>query len=202
MQRLWYVAYGSNLSLARFRCYLAGGRPEGGTRDYPGSRDPVGPAASVSLILPGGIFFAGRSSVWGGGMAVLDAQVPGQVAARAYLLSAEQFVDVLAQEMRRSPGAAVDVALVPEQGRHTLGPGAYETLVCVGTRDGLPLVTFTCDPDHHRELASPTAPYLRTIAGGLRESHGWSPQRIGTYLAAAPGAHGSWSADDIARLAG
>ena len=32
MERLWYVAYGSNLLLDRFRCYLAGGRAVGGNR--------------------------------------------------------------------------------------------------------------------------------------------------------------------------
>ena len=29
MQRLWYVAYGTNLSRDRFHVYLQGGRPAG-----------------------------------------------------------------------------------------------------------------------------------------------------------------------------
>ncbi len=40
MQQVWYVAYGSNLSLERFTAYLQGGRPAGGARKYPGCRDP------------------------------------------------------------------------------------------------------------------------------------------------------------------
>ena len=100
MQRLWYVAYGSNLSLDRFRVYLRGGRPVGGAREYPGCRDPLGPDRDVPLMLPGGLRFVGVSSVWGGGMAVYDAGAVGQIAARAYLISAEQFLDILAQEMR------------------------------------------------------------------------------------------------------
>ena len=38
---------------------------------------------------------------------------------------------------------------------------------------------------------------------GLRraEAHGWAPDRIGTYLAAAPGVRGSWTAADVAALA-
>jgi hypothetical protein len=202
VRRLWYVAYGSNLSLARFRCYLGGGRPRGSARSLPGSRDPIGPVATVSLTIVGGIYFAGRSSVWGGGMALFDPGVPSRVAARAYLLSAEQFLDVLAQEVRRSPGASIDPALIPRRGQRTVGPGVYETLVSLGERDGFPLVTFTCDPHDHRDLAAPSAAYLHTIAGGLRESHGWSSQQIAAYLAAAPGARGTWSQEDIEHLVG
>ena len=59
MSRVWYVAYGSNLGTARFRCYLAGGRPEGGSRTYDGCRDPSEPADAFSLELPGTLVFAG-----------------------------------------------------------------------------------------------------------------------------------------------
>src|SRR5687767_10016142 len=120
MQRLWYVAYGSNLSLDRFRVYLQGGRLLSGTRDYPGCRDPLEPQQDVSLMIPGGLRFVGVSSVWGGGMAVYDARAAGEVAARAYLITAEQFVDVLAQEMRLEPGLDVNLSLVRETGWHSL----------------------------------------------------------------------------------
>ncbi len=201
MQQLWYVAYGSNLSLERFRCYVLGGRPPGGSRRYPGCRDPREPQAVVSLTIPGGIYFAGRSSVWGGGMALYDSRVAGRVAARGYLLSADQFVDVLAQEMRQTPGVDLDLSPVHDSGEHTFGQGRYETLVRVGSRDGLPMVTFTCSRDAARDLAAPTAAYLSTMVAGLREAHGWSVTRIADYLAAVPGADGVWTADQIGELA-
>ena len=69
MERVWYVAYGSNLSLTRFRCYLAGGRPAGGMRDYVGCRDKRDPERIVSVDVPGGLVFAGESKTWSGGMA-------------------------------------------------------------------------------------------------------------------------------------
>ncbi len=78
--RVWYVTYGSNLSEARFRCYLGGGRPVGGTRLYTGCRDPRSPRRRVSLEVPGGLYFAGESSVWSGGRAYFDpgyADAPG-----------------------------------------------------------------------------------------------------------------------------
>ena len=64
------------------------------------------------MLISGGLYFAGRSSGWRAGMAFYDPEAPGEVAARAYLITAEQFVDVLAQETRRSPGMTLDLAPV------------------------------------------------------------------------------------------
>ena len=56
----------------------------------------------------------------------------GAVAARAYLITAEQFVDVLAQETRRSPGMTLDLAPVFRGERYSNGVGGYSVLVRVG----------------------------------------------------------------------
>jgi hypothetical protein len=201
MQHLWYVAYGSNLSRGRFRVYLHGGTPVGSTRAYPGARDADDPLEDVSLLVPGGLRFVGVSSVWGGGMAIYDARAPGEVAVRAYLVTAEQFVDVLAQEMRQEPNLDVDLAPVRETGWHSLGPGRYQTLAQLGERDGRPMLTFTSADVAQHPLSAPSEGYLRTMAVGLRESHGWTPERIGRYLARFPGAAGAWSPASIEALA-
>ena len=62
----------------------------------------------------------------------------GRVAARAYLISAEQFVDILAQEMRLEPDLDADLTAVRETGWHSLGPGRYQTLAHLGDRDDRP----------------------------------------------------------------
>ena len=197
MDRVWYVAYGSNLGEDRFRCYLVGGRPDGGTRTYEGCRDPSDPAGCFSLEVSGALVFAGESGVWGGGMAFFDPDGPGSVACRAYLVTPEQFADVAAQEMRLEPGGEFAQALasvLPDLGElHRMGPGRYETVVRVDTRDGIPLLTVTNHDIQGLALAAPSAPYLRSIATGLREAHGWDDARIASYLAAAPGARESWT---------
>ena len=197
MDQVWYVAYGSNLGTDRFRCYLVGGRPDGGTRTYAGCRDTSDPTGTFSLEVPGALVFAGDSGVWGGGMAFFDPEGTGSVACRAYLVTAEQFADVAAQEMRLEPGgefAQALAAVLPELGElHTVGPGRYETVVRVDTRDGVPLLTVTNHDIHGLALAAPSGPYLRSIATGLREAHGWNDAQIASYLASAPGAHGSWT---------
>lgn len=197
MDQVWYVAYGSNLGADRFRCYLVGGRPDGGVRTYAGCRDPSGPTGTFSLELPGALLFADESGVWGGGMAFFDPEGTGSVACRAHLLTTEQFADVVAQEMRLEPGGEFAQALatvLPEvRELHRMGPGRYETVVRLDTRDGVPLFTVTNGDIRGLVLAPPSPPYLRSIAVGLREAHGWDDARIASYLAAAPGARESWT---------
>ncbi|MDG9673260.1 histone deacetylase [Micromonospora sp. DH14] len=206
---IWYVSYGSNMHAARLGWYIGGGCPPGGKRTYPGCRDRRPPSRSAAVSLPGGIYFAGESGAWTGGMAFYDPHLPGQAAARAYLVTLEQFTDIAAQEMYRPPGdstdlipatgAAIDAAVA--NGRATLGPGRYETLVCPGRRDGVPLLTFTAPEGASAARCRPPAPiYLGMIAKGLRESHGWPAERIVTYLSARPGVAGTWPPDGVAAL--
>jgi hypothetical protein len=201
VKRLWYVAYGTNLSRARFLVYLQGGRPIEGARHHPGSRNPLAPERDAALMIPGGLRFVGKSSIWGGGMAIYDAEARDEVAARAYLITAEQFVDILAQEMRLEPGLDVDLAPVRETGWHSFGPGRYQTLGQLGVRDGLPMLTFTSADVANHPVHAPSEGYLRTMATGLRESHGWTSARIGAYLSRFPGAAGTWSRRSIEALA-
>jgi len=185
--QVWYVAYGSNLSVDRFRFYLRGGRPPGGLRTYPGCRDRTEPARTVALVVRGSLSFTGASRAWGGGTAVFDPDGDGRVAAVAYLLNAGQLADVLAQEMRRDPGEDLDLHLLRRDGRHRYGPGRYETIVHLGVRGGIPMVTLTSEPFDDAPLAVPTDAYLDTMAAGLRETHGWGPDEVRAYLAAIPG---------------
>ena len=127
--------------------------------------------------MPGRLFFAGDSPTWGGGIAFYDPDAAGTVYARAYRITAEQFSDLAAQEMRRDPGVELDLSQVLAQRRHAYGPGRYETLYLVGELDDLPVLTFTA-PEGHGLRPNPPAPaYLATIRRGLRECHGLSRGR-------------------------
>jgi hypothetical protein len=200
---VWYVAYGSNLCASRFSYYLRGGTPPGAHRCYIGARDGSAPRAVESLWLPGGIFFTGVSVTWTGGVALYDPSLSGRTAAQAYLVSLEQFGDVLTQETYRPEGSQweVDVGELTARGRLTVGPGRYETLHHLGERHGYPMVTFTAPfTAAQAELAAPAAGYLTVIGSGLVQAHGLTPVQAGAYLAAAPGAAGVWGADEVARL--
>jgi hypothetical protein len=186
---VWYVAYASNLSAERLRCYLAGGRPPGSRRLYQGGRDPTPPTAATRVDLPGALVFAGRSRVWGGGMAFHELGGAGEVVARAYRLTFGQVSDLVAQESRHPVGRDLD-QIDPEGGWRTPSE-VYETLVHVGDRDGLPMLTLTT----RRPLqeSAPSEAYLRTILRGLREVTGWPPERRAAYLAPARGVFPTWT---------
>jgi len=143
--------------------------------------------------------------MWGGGMAFYDPDAHGRVACRAYLVTVEQFADVVAQEMRRPPGGEFTMAVVSAlpgvETVQVMGAGCYETIARLGERDGAPLLTVTAPDVRGLELAAPSETYLRWVIDGLEEAHGWAPERIAAYLAAAPGARGIWTPHDVAALA-
>ncbi|WBP92062.1 histone deacetylase [Kitasatospora cathayae] len=182
----------------RLKYYIAGGRPPGGARTYPGCRDRRLPEQQAPVLLPGLLYFAGQSLVWTGGMGFYDPAQASEMPARAYLVTEQQFSDIAAQEMHREPGADLDLTQALAAGRDQLGPGRYETLVCPGGIEGIPVFTFTA-PWHlaDAELSAPSVAYLANFATGLAEAHGWSLERSAHYLATRPGAAGHWTTQAV-----
>ncbi|MEM7287552.1 MAG: hypothetical protein AAF480_14470 [Actinomycetota bacterium] len=104
--------------------------------------------------------------------------------ARAYLITIEQFQDVLAQESGREVGSEVDLGGVVSGGSSVLGDGNYDRVVNVGSEDW-PMLTFTT-PRAVDEL-SPNPPgeaYRATIVRGVVEAHGLSPVEAERYVGA------------------
>lgn len=189
---IWYVAYGSNLCPDRFRHYLGGGGPAGAQRHVPGARNPSDPSDERAVTIPGRMFFGWRSTTWGGGVAFLDADADDTAYGRAYLVTDEQFADIVAQEMHRDPGTDLDLAQVLENRRHCYGPGRYETVHLVGELEGDPMLTFTAEDPSDIPLNAPVPAYVETIARGLRITHGLSDDEAREHLRSRPGASSVW----------
>lgn len=205
MSHVWYAAYGSNLHAARLAYYREGGTLPGTTHTYAGFRDRTPPLKTQALTLPGTIYFAWESPVWTGGAAFYADQPadgwPKGAAARGYLLTYEQFSDLVTQEMYRTPGTDLDIPALVEAGKTRLGPGRYETVVSVGDIDGYPALTFTSPWDPSTvELNRPSGRYLSMLATGLRESHQWSPGEVFSYLSKLPGVQGHWDIRELRAL--
>ena len=192
---VWYVAYGSNLLLARLRSYLSGGRARGALRANPGCRDQSDPVDSQATWLDGGLRFAGRSSVWGAGFACYEPWVSERVAARAYLLSFDQVCDLIAQETRRPQGVATVLHDAVVHGAAAMPTGLYGSLLRVGTLYERPMVTLAAAPG--LQPAPPSSSYVRTIAAGLTETFDWSRGTVATYLVRWPGVGPRWTAAQI-----
>ena len=178
---VWYCAYGSNLDADRFAEYV--GR----------CRDPSPPRADAAHVVPGGIRFERSSRRWqAGGVAFLDVEAAGAARCRRWLVTAEQFADVVAQENGAAPGTVtVDWDGLAAQGSAVVGEGWYGRLVWCGEVAAVPVVTFTAA--RHAEPSAPSAPYLRVVAAGLRAAHGLDPATVADYLLAAPGVAPTWS---------
>lgn len=121
------------------------------------------------------------------------AEAPGV----GYLVSGQQFADIVSQEMRRPPGTSIDILPALRTGRHALGSGRYETLLYCGDLDGHPIVTFTSGD--RLSGSAPSAHYLRTVLAGLIGGHGMSLSAAAGYLAGRPGI-GQWSPQRIEAL--
>jgi hypothetical protein len=135
--------------------------------------------------------------VWGGGIAFFDPHADGELAARAYLITFGQLSDVVAQETRRPVGS--DLALGSGVDRRwALPSAAYETLLHLDDRDGLPMFTITSL--QNLDPTPPSAPYVRTMLDGLGEAFGWTADERVDYLLRAPGVKPTWTAGRLAEL--
>lgn len=201
LTHVWYTSYGSNMHAARLASYITGGRPPGAAREYPGCRDRELPTRVEPVELPGVVYFATQSPVWGGGRAFYDRAAQGRVLARAHLVTVRQFSDIAAQEMYRSPGPDLDLTEVLSDGRSVLGPGRYETLECPGVLDGHPLLTFTA-PWAVADVPgnAPSPAYVAHLLAGLLEADAWPADEIAAYLATRPGAAPHWTPETVRAL--
>ncbi|MAS56211.1 MAG: histone deacetylase [Pimelobacter sp.] len=199
---MWYAAYGSNLDPRRLACYLEGGTPPGGSRATPGARDPRPPRAARALMLPGDVYFAWDSPTWGGGVAFLDPEGAGTSPGCAYLLSQEQFSDVVAQEMHRPPGTDLDLGVLGGRRSWAFGEGRYETMHVLGEVDGVPVVTFTAPSTAPLDYRAPSRSYLTVMGLGLMGSHGWDAGAVASHLMGCRGIGETWTVSSIAALLG
>ena len=193
---VWYACYGSNLRRDRFLAYIEGGPVPDGEGAQVGSVDPSPPRIDWPYLTGWDLQFAFHSARWGGGVAYLaqsnratlprdarDAVKRGTMC-RLYLLSHDQFVDVLIQENdgdpKADPGLRETVSRFVTESRDTpadgrllpdgvLATGWYRRLVSLGHRDEKPILTFTTERDV--DFSAPSASYLKTIALGLLEAY-------------------------------
>ncbi len=138
-QEVWYAAYGSNIYKDRFMKYI--------------ERCSIkeAPAESRSWTLPGKLYFAGKSSLWGRrGTAFIDfdsdeATDDSFVLGRLYRIHMDQFFEIQKME----------------------GPN-YTKKVFLFMLEGIPVYTFTSEKVEN--LRSPSLDYVETILGGLKET--------------------------------
>jgi len=201
-QFVWYASYGSNINRERFLCYIKGGAPEGSTRVEVGCKDASLPLKESAFTIHYPLYFAMEASGWQNqGVAFLELSPAKDVVtySKKYLITLEQFLDVVKQE---NNGIDVDIDLkeVKEEGSKIFRPRAwYGNILYLGEEEGYPIFTFTAPWDlKHVESKRPSHAYLTTIIKGLKTDH--ANEDIFTYFKNKPGIKGTYSDEELAGI--
>jgi len=165
---VWYVAYGSNVLARRFLLYIRGASDDSIGKHH-GARDSTPPRDDCPITIAHDLYFAGHSKRWGGPVAFLELEPRFGVATpgRAYLVTASQLEDVVAQEngLRQMS----EPFGIPTNGSIEVVPvnGKYNAIIGLPDIDGVPALTLSTDRDLPR--SPPTREYLATMNEGLAE---------------------------------
>ena len=171
---VWYASYGSNLLYDRFMCYINGGTPEGSPKRCEGCSDKTPPQDRTAITIPHEVYFAENSDSWKGkGVAFVKSQrdINAQTLGRMYLITREQFVQIVRQENGRTPDyspIAIDFKETIVRGQSVINGGRYSRVIYLGEEDGYPIFTFTGRwEDDAIPPNKPCEAYRETIIRGL-----------------------------------
>lgn len=196
---VWYVSYGSNLSYERFLCYIKGEKPVGSDKKERGCRNQNLPLSIETLKISHPIYFSKEKSKWGkGGVAFIGHQqcLNSCTLGRMYLITKEQFSDVVAQENDLEQ-IIIDFDEVIRNGKAIINDGWYGRIIYLGLKDDFPMFTFTSNfPYEKASYNPPSANYLRTIAIGLQEM-GLKEEEIVSYFLDKSGINMFFSKDQL-----
>ncbi len=199
---VWYASYGSNLSRERFLCYIKGGRPKGSEKREVGCRDKSLPIAEGTHIMPYPLYFAKESRRWqkqGVAFIGLSKNEKFHTYSRKYLITEEQFMDVVKQE-NNGVEIHIDLDKVMESGYKTLRDSWYGTILFLGEEDGYPIVTFTADWDLDVPFHTPSKEYLSMIIHGLKSTLSLENKEILDYLITKPGIDGHYTTARLEKI--
>ena len=197
MDMLWYAVYGSKINRDHFLEYIRGGTSAFNGQTLPGCRNKQDPIRDYALGITHELYFARNSVPWGGAMAfVLPQQSRTKTLGRAYLITAEQFVDVACQQNGRRPGDpefALDYKFAESNQESYFNPADpsraagqakqwYGRILRVGERESWPVFTVTCEWSGYGDPNAPGRSYLTTIVKGFQQLGRISGQAMVEYF--------------------
>lgn len=170
-------------------CYIQGTKPKYARKEQYGCNDDSPPEGDEKISVPFELYFAGNSNNWyGGGVAYIKStrDETGETLGRMYLITEEQFLDVMLQENNRNPKIErleIDLNEVKRSGKFDTKLGLYGLIIHLGSKDGHEIFTITNPTGHSKsEINAPGENYLKTIAEGLRDKYQMSDKDILKYF--------------------
>lgn len=209
---VWYACYGSNLLESRFLCYIKGGIPDGCEKIFTGCTDKTPPFDSEKCIIPYQLYFAKESYPWGGGGVAflkserLDNDEKRKTLGRKYLITKEQFVQVLRQENNKDindSSIELDFNIFENKTQFLVGKENenlwYGRIIYLGEKKDSPIFTFTAKFDFD-DYTLPSDNYLKKIINGLKETYKIKDIEIIDYLISIPGISDKKTQDELEKL--
>ncbi|MBE7639430.1 hypothetical protein GUB10_03695 [Salegentibacter sp. BLCTC] len=192
--KVWYACYGSNLLKERFSCYISGGKPANAKRVYPGCTNKTLPEKSKSISIGGELYFAKSSKTWSGGGAGFikpDFNENIKTLGRMYLITQQQFVDLVQQEIKFEGDFDIDLKQVIKNASLDMKNNSwYGKIIYLGQEENCPIFTFTNEEYLKDEINSPHEFYLKIIIEGLKETYCMTNTEIENYLKTKEGIKG------------
>lgn len=196
---VWYASYGSNSLVDRFYCYIRGGQFQGNSTQYEGCKDKSLPLDEGSIIIPYALYFAKNSQSWNGGVGFIeiDRNENEKTFGRMYLITKEQFADVVRQETKRTESISIDFDKAKSDGRlEILENSWYGNLLYLGAENGYPIFTFTHSSNLIR-FNRPSEDYLKTVIKGIVANSNLNTAELVEYLLGRPGVANNYTAEQL-----
>lgn len=202
MNYVWYASYGSNISNERFLCYILGGRAKGAQTSEEGCKDSTLPIKYENITIPRMQYYSKSSYRWQNqGVAFIDSKYSEHYTyGRMYLVTEDQFSDVVKQENRMKVNETLDLKLeeARHQGSATVVEGSwYGRILFLGERDGYPIYTFTNIEDYKQDVSKPSKEYIQMIGSGLFENYHFTLNELSQYFSEKPGIKNMYTLDEL-----
>jgi hypothetical protein len=200
---VWYASYGSNCFRERFHCYIRGGRYKGNATEHKGCRDQRLPFDEKNIIINHKLYFAKRSKSWdsgGVGFIGLDKDEKERTFGKMYLVTQEQFSDIVKQETKCTEDIEIDFDRAKKAGYiEVLSNAWYGNVLYLGSERGYPIFTFT-NSANLTEYNKPSESYLETIVKGVITNYSLSPDEIQFYLLSRPGIINNYNKQELEEI--
>ncbi|HEO64467.1 MAG TPA: hypothetical protein ENI73_01215 [Spirochaetes bacterium] len=203
---VWYASYGSNLSQDRFLFYINGGKPEGATRINIGCRDKSLPKDNRPINIPYLLYFTKQAYPWaykGVAFIGLNKDHSNSTLGRMYLVSEQQFIDVVSQENGDIEMPIIDLKALQKVGSKVIFKDSwYGNIIYIGELEGYPIFTFTSSASMDAEsFVAPSYEYLKVIITGLQETYFYTNKEIADYLLTKPGIMNNFTQEELIKTA-
>ncbi|WP_245745187.1 hypothetical protein [Lentibacillus persicus] len=148
------------------------------------------------------LYFAKESARWqqqGVAFIGLDKDEKHYTYSTKYLITVEQFMDVVKQE-NNGLNLEIDLETVMVNGLEAFSNSWYGMILHIGEAEGYPIFTFTADSEPEITFNKPSDEYLSMIINGLKTTIGLENTEITNYLTSKPGITGNCDRKAIEKL--